>query len=185
VPLLPRSHLSVAGAPFPYILGVPSHLLPSLGRAAPSAGASGELWLMLDEGRVEGVPMQQLPWREDSLLRARLRAPPEAAGVGGAGTALQRACLATLASLLRDTPSLAEQLRGGPAAVLPPSALDAAAAQLAERFVQCQPTSARAFARLLCETSAFRIYLEALLRPRHRWPRWLLEFSNAADEARG
>ena len=40
-------------------------------------------------------------------------------------------------------------------------ALDAAAVQLPERFVQSQPAAARPFARLLCETSAFRIYFEA------------------------
>ena len=56
VPLVPRSHLSVAGAPFPYVLGVPAHLLPALGRAAPSVGAGGELWVWLDEGLVQGAP---------------------------------------------------------------------------------------------------------------------------------
>ena len=115
------------------------------------------------------------------MLRARLRAPP---GGGDAGVALQRACVATLASLLRDTPALAAQLRRealaehqaqgrhqaqgqrqgverGTEWPLSPEALDAAAAQLPERFVQSQPAAARPFARLLCETSAFRIYLEA------------------------
>ena len=121
--------------------------------------------------------------------------------------ALQRACVATLASLLRDTPALAAQLRRealaehqaqgrhqaqgqrqgverGTEWPLSPEALDAAAAQLPERFVLSQPAAARPFARLLCETSAFRIYLEALLRPRHCWPRTLLAFERAAEQAR-
>ena len=63
-------------------------------------------------------------------------------------------------------------------------AFDAAAALLPEQFVQSQPAAARAFARLLCETSAFRIYLEALLRPRHCWPRGLLAFERAAEQVR-
>ena len=61
VPLVPRTHLSVAGAPFPYILGVPAHLLPALGRAAPSVGAGGEVWVWLDDGLVQGAPLQPLP----------------------------------------------------------------------------------------------------------------------------
>ena len=61
VPLVPRTHLSVAGAPFPYILGVPAHLLPALGRAAPSVGAGGEVWVWLDDGVVQGAPLQPLP----------------------------------------------------------------------------------------------------------------------------
>ena len=102
--------------------------------------------------------------------------------------------MATLASLLRDTPALAAQLRAEACAEPQPQgqgqrhgegegqgqgqgqgqrtergrewplsqeALDAAAAQLPERFVQSQPAAARPFARLLCETSAFRVYLEA------------------------
>ena len=108
--------------------------------------------------------------------------------------------MATLASLLRDTPALAAQLRAEAHAEPQPQgqghgqrqrqgqgqgqgegqgqgqgqrtergrewplsqeALDAAAAQLPERFVQSQPAAARPFARLLCETSAFRVYLEA------------------------
>ena len=115
--------------------------------------------------------------------------PPDGAD---AGAALQRACVATLASLLRDTPALAAQLRAEACAEPQPQgqghgqgegqgqgqgqgqrtergrewplsqdALDAAAAQLPERFVQSQPAAARPFARLLCETSAFRVYLEA------------------------
>ena len=124
---------------------------------------------------------------------------------GDAGVALQRACVATLASLLRDTPALAAQLRGealveqqgqgqpqgqrqggerGTEWPLSPEAFDAAAAQLPERFVLSQPAAARPFARLLCETSALRIYLEALLRPRHCWPRTLLAFERAAEQAR-
>ena len=80
--------------------------------------------------------------------------------------------------------TLAAELHGGAAEALSPDAFDAAAAQLPDNFVLSQPAAARTFARLLCETSAFRTYLETLLRPRHRWPRWLLAFESAAEQVR-
>ena len=192
VPLLPRSHLSVAGAPFPFLLGLPTQLLPSLGRAAPGVGSTGELWVLLDEGRTEGRPLATLPLREDGLLRARLRSAPlggrggrGGGRGGGGGAALRGACLAAVASLLRDAPPLAMPMRDAAGvAGLGGAELDAAVAQLAEQFVQCQPPYAQPFARLLCETSALRILLEALLQPRHRWHGWLLHFERATAEAR-
>ena len=186
VPVLPRSHLSVAGAPFPFLLGLPTQMLPSLGRAAPGVGSTGELWVLLDEGRVEGRPLATLPLREDGLLRARLRSAPLGGRGGGGGAALRGACLAAVASLLRDAPPLAAPMRDGAGAApgLQGAALDAAVVQLSEQFVRCQPPYAQPFARLLCETSALRILFEALLQPRHRWHGGLLHFERAAAEAR-
>ena len=158
------------------------------------------LRVYLDEGRLEGqLPITPgLPEREAEPLRRRLRAAlstsearADSAHAAHATTrqqvdaSVQAACLAAMASLLADCAApefLPVQVASAPRPATF-DALDLETHRLMDRFVQRQPTSSRAFGRLLRDTSHFKTFMEHVAKPRAHWPRWLRFFAAHAAHA--
>ena len=183
-PLVPPTHLAVAGAPFPYILGVPAASLQLLGRAEPM---EGEVWVLLDSHRVLGTALAPLPPREAAPLRKALQSGGRAAVHAAA---LPRAAAACVTSLLRELlPAIAavdeameeeEEGEGGGGDNDGSSPLDRRAAALIERFANAQPPASAAFATRLVDTGAFHTLATRLAAAELVWPGELRAWAEAA-----
>lgn len=171
VPLLPPSHHAVLNAPFPFIYGIlDSH---------PVDMRTGVVVFDVDRGSVTGRVLQPLPRREADVLLKHLRHPPKETTHGFDGIA--QASLAVLTSILREAVALAPGAWAD-SATAKAEQLDAALELLAERFVAAKaPGESRRFAELLCETSAFKDFLECLVQPAGSWPSWLHAFRRWTD----
>jgi hypothetical protein len=163
--------MAVLNAPFPFIYGILDF--------HPVDMRTGVVVFDVDRGSVTGRVLQPLPRRETDLLLMHLRHPPDEKS--DSFDEFAQACLAAVTSLLRDAVALAPGAWAD-SATAKGEQLDAALELLAERFIAAKPAGeSRRFAELLCETSAFKEFLECVLKPVEAWPLWLRSFRRWAD----